>query len=148
MTMKAFIAIAFAAIIGFGAGFWNMVLEKASPETSGLSMDKELKLFSPSLLPNPPGTNFDAAWELKDVQGAGGDQKLRLFCDAVVDANNYLFFEVDGKDATACCVESGVLRKLGSAKMPEQLGGKLPQTIRLRRRTPELELICDGELVL
>ncbi len=145
--MKKSLLLLFVFASAFAGGMVSRSYDRPV-RAPALPGDAEAGKFAARLLEKSPGTVYDAVYTLKEPASLPADVRVRVFCDAL-DENNYLACEIRPDRATLFAVESGVRRELADAFAPVgSWPGHLPRQIRLKRRTPDLILVCDGVIVL
>ncbi len=140
--MKYFFLCLLVIFAGFSAGFyWRY--DNLYQEHSVVRNDENFSRYDSRLLETPPEGWFDATVEISG-QEKGKDQSFRLFFDAR-DEENYLTVEVTNNYAKILAVEAGAARELAKVARDDR---KLPETVRLKRRGHQIELVCDSQSLL
>lgn len=151
--MKSLLIAFFALTAGVAAGLLPAVLDRGT-EPVRLAEDTELSSFAPQLLPDAIQGDFDLLCRVTppDSPQTGA---VRIFWDVhQVETDqgpqrNYLCFELSADEVRCIRVENNVMKELRRINT-DTLGPDwtVPNTIRLRRRTPYADLICDGSRVM
>ncbi len=153
--MKSVLFSVVAVFLGFSAG-WLAGSLQGGPHPQALRADPDWVRFSSRLIREPAGRSFDAVVHA-DQTDAANEAAVRVYVDAVEVSRpdvakpryQYLAFEITPMSAVLLAVEAGAYREIARADKPT--GGqadRLPQTIRVKRRAPAIELVCDGKTVL
>ncbi len=143
--MRTVIVILLVVVAAFTAGFADSFLANRAPAPQ-LHGDTDFDTrFSSRLLESPAPENFDLVVRVPAAKAVSGDVAVRLYSDAFAGDNNYIAVEVDSRGVKVLIVEAGVCRQLAAGELKQgESAGKLPEEIRLRRRPPQLEVVCDG----
>ena len=147
--MITVLALLFLVVAAFTAGFADSFLQNHMPAPQ-LRGDADFDArFSSRLLEAAAPDNFDLVVRVPDAVTLSSDAAVRLYSDAFAEQNNYLAVEVNPRQIKIIIVEAGVCRELATGSLGgDGKAGVMPGEIRLRRRTPLLEVVCDGRTVV
>ncbi len=144
--MRALVIFLGSLALGFAAAWPYHLFEK---QGDNRARDDEMGRFHAVFLPDEPTTdNFDITIEVKgEFAAVPPDAAVRIFCQAE-DTANYTAMEVSAQRVRLLDVAGGRCRELARWEGNTAAQGAFPTNLRLRRRAPQIDAICDGRKLL